>query len=40
MRYWDSSALVACGDDPETLAMVCSDRRLLEAAAKEGFKVL
>ena len=35
-----AAALSACGDDAETLAMVCSDRRLSEAAAKEGFKVL
>ena len=35
-----AAALVACGDAPETLAMVCSDRRLSEAAAKEGFEVL
>ena len=35
-----AAALATCGDDPETLAMVCSDRRLSEAAAKEGFEVL
>lgn len=35
-----AAALVACSDDPETLAMVSSDRRLSEAAAKEGFEVL
>ena len=35
-----AASLAACGEDPETLAMVCSDRRLSEAAAREGFTVL
>ena len=35
-----AAALSACGDDAETLAIVCSDRQLSEAAAKEGFEVL
>lgn len=35
-----AAALSACGDNAETLAMVCSDRRLSEAAVKEGFQVL
>ena len=35
-----AAALAACNDDPDTLAMVCSDRWLSEAAAKEGFEVL
>ena len=29
-----AAALAACGDAPETLMMVCSDRRLSEAAVK------
>ena len=35
-----AAALTTCGDAPETLAMVCSDRRLSKAAVKEGFEVL
>ena len=35
-----AAALSSCDDNAETLAMVCSDRRLSEAAAKEGFEVL
>ena len=35
-----AAALSACDDNAETLAMVCSDRRLSEAADKEGFVVL
>jgi predicted nucleic acid-binding protein len=35
-----AAALAASGDAPETLMMVCSARRLSEAAVKEGFEVL
>lgn len=35
-----AAALVACGDAPESLALVSSDRRLSQAAAIEGFEVL
>ncbi len=35
-----AAALIACDDDPTTLAFVCSDQRLSDAAATEGFLVL
>jgi predicted nucleic acid-binding protein len=35
-----AAALVACDDDPTTLAFVCSDQRLSDAATTEGFLVL
>ena len=35
-----AAALAACDDDPTTLAVVCSDQRLSDAALKEGFLVL
>ena len=34
-----AAALAACDDDPTTLALVCSDQRLSDAALKEGFLV-
>ncbi len=35
-----AAALVACEESPQTLAFICSDVRLSDAAAKEGFQVL
>ena len=35
-----SAALAAGDDNPATLAVVCSDQRLSDAAVKEGFVVL
>ncbi len=35
-----AAALAACRDDPAQLAFVCADRRLSEAASREGFQVL
>ena len=35
-----AAALSACRDDPTTLALVCSDQRLSDAALTEGFLVL
>jgi len=35
-----AAALVASAENPQTLPFVCSDVRLREAAAKEGFQVL
>ena len=34
-----AAALTACDDDPSTLALVCSDARLSDAANLEGFVV-
>ena len=35
-----AAALVASEENPQTLPFICSDVRLREAAAKEGFQVL
>lgn len=35
-----AAALVWCGHDPEGREMVCLDRRLREAAQREGFRVI
>jgi len=35
-----AAALIACEENPQTLPFVCSDLRLREAAAKEGFRVV
>jgi hypothetical protein len=35
-----AAALIACGHDPASLAMVCLDERLTAAARREGFTVI
>jgi predicted nucleic acid-binding protein len=35
-----AAALIASEENPQTLPFICSDLRLREAAAKEGFQVL
>ena len=35
-----AAALVASGEDPRTLDFVCSDKRLSEAASREGFAIV
>jgi len=35
-----AAALVGCEESPQTLPFICSDSRLSDAAAKEGFQVL
>jgi hypothetical protein len=35
-----AAALIACGHEPDRLSFVCSDRRLAEAARREGFLVI
>ncbi len=35
-----AAALVASGEDPRTLDFVCSDKRLSEAAGREGFAIV
>jgi hypothetical protein len=35
-----AAALIACEENPQTLPFLCTDIRLREAAAKEGFQVL
>ena len=35
-----ASALIACGESPQTLHFLCGDSRLNDAARKEGFPLL
>ena len=35
-----AAALVASGENPRTLDFVCSDKRLSEAASREGFAIV